>query len=277
MPGVKIGAIQGVCLVVLLLLTGCGDVTAPAAGEFEPAHKGVLTVATDLLPQPGFWEGEPQPDGGFEWGLAQVLAERFGLARVEVVERPFEELVAGDLGGADLAMAQITPTAPRDEVLDFSEPYLSANPAVLVAGDFEVKDVMAARELSWAVQRGTTLEEALEGRIVPDENVIHLETQPEVADAVRHGEVDAALLDLPVALAYAGESDGALKVAAQIASDEALAVALPEGSENREAVDSAIRALISDGTMSALAERWLGTTLRGGDFYVEEVRVLRTK
>lgn len=277
MPGVRRAVLLGVLLLAALLAGGCDTVRAPAEGEFEPAQEGVLTVATDLLPQPGFWEGAPKPDGGFEWALAQELAERFGLDRVEVVERPFEQLVAGDLGGADLAMAQITPTDERDEVLDFSQPYLSANPAVLVADDFSVRDVMAARELSWAVQRDTTLEEDLDRRIVPDENVLHLDSQPEVVDAVRRGEVDAALLDLPVALAFAQRSEGELAVVAQLASDEALAVALPEGSANREAVDTAIRFLINEGKISELSERWLGAPLRGGDFSIEDVRVLRTK
>jgi polar amino acid transport system substrate-binding protein len=277
MAGVRRALLLGMSLLLALLVAACDEVNAPSEGAFEPSKPGVLTVATDRLPQPGFWNGEPEPDGGFEWALAEELAGRFGLDEVEVVVRPFEQLVQGDLGGADLAMSQITPTSERDEVLDFSEPYLSANPAVLVAEDFEVRDVKEARELTWAVQRGTTLEEDLERRIVPDDQVLHLDSQSEVVEAVREGEVDAALLDLPVALAYARHSEGELMVAAQLASDEALAIALPEGSGNREAVDSAIRFLINEGRLSELAERWLGSPLRGGDFSIEDVRVIRTK
>lgn len=272
----KLTAISGACSAVLIFLVGCSDVTAPAGGDFEPAREGVLTVATDYIPQPGFWEGKSGLEGGFEAGLAEQFAERFDLEEVEIVERPFEQLIAGDLGGADIAMAQITPTAEREEVLDFSEPYLSANPGVLVAQGFEVKDVMEARDLTWAVQKGTTLEEALDKRIVPAENVTHLPNQPAVVEAVKRGEVDAALLDLPVALAYVRDDDS-LSVAAQIATDETLAVALPEGSSNREAVSTAIRAMINDGTLAELAEEWLGASLRGDAFTVEEVRLLRTK
>lgn len=273
----KVGVIQGACLLVLLLLVGCADVAAPEGGEFEPAREGVLTVATDFLPQPGFWEGSSsEPEGGFEWGLAQRFAERFGLDRIEVIERPFSSLITGDLGGADIAMAQITPTPERDEVLDFSVPYLSANPAVLVADDLEIKDVMRARELTWAVERGTTLEAALDRYIVPDENVAHLASQPRVVQAVRRGDVDAALLDLPVALAYARKNPR-LNVVAQISTDETLAVALPEGSPNREAINTAIRAILNEDTMSELAAQWLGAELRDDAFRVEEVHLLRTK
>ncbi len=36
---------------------------------------------------------------------------------------PFGRIVAGDLGGADVALAQITTTADRRDHLDFSVPY----------------------------------------------------------------------------------------------------------------------------------------------------------
>jgi polar amino acid transport system substrate-binding protein len=47
-------------------------------------------------------------------------------------------------------------------------------------------------------------------------------------------------------------------VLGQLDGGEDLAGALPDGSPNREVVDSAIRALRADGTIDALASRWLG-------------------
>lgn len=272
----KSASLLVICLIALLPTLGCDELPREAGGEFVPAREGVLTVATDHLPQPGFWQGKEEPKGGFEWGLAQVLAEQFGLDEVEVIQVPFADLIAGDLGGADLAMSQITPTREREEVLDFSYPYLSANPAAIVRPETSIKDVMEARELKWAVQEGTTLVRMLNRLINPEEPPDLLAEQGDVVAAVRKGTADAGLLDLPVAFAYAGRSKGRLEVAAQIASDEALAVALPEGSENREAVDTALRSLINEGTIGELAGRWLGVELRGSAFTVEEVPVLRT-
>ena len=59
----------------------------------------------------------------------------------------FSEIVAGDLGDADLALALITPTDERDEVLDFSAPYIQAAPALVVREGTEVPDVETAQEL----------------------------------------------------------------------------------------------------------------------------------
>jgi polar amino acid transport system substrate-binding protein len=236
-------------LLVSVLLAGCA--AAPAAGDFRPTTPGELTVATATVPLPGFWE-EP---GGFEYELARALADRFHL-RPRVVRVPFERIVSGDLGGADLALSQVTATADRERVLDFSRPYLAAKPAGLARS--AIPDLAAARETRWAVVRGTTLATALADFIRPGTPPALTEDEPAALALLSAGSVDAVLLDLPVALVLAHRSGGTLRVAVQVDTDDSLAVALPRGSTNREAVDSAVRTFTGDGTVDRLARRWLG-------------------
>ena len=66
------------------------------------------------------------------------------------------------------------------------------------------------------------------------------------------------MLDLPVALGLAHADPSRFHVLGQLDGGEDLAAALPNGSDNREIVDSAIRALEADGTIDALASHWLG-------------------
>lgn len=269
-------ALSALALCLLLAQSGCGgsDLGA-AAGTFTPLTPGTLTVATAQIPDPGFWSGtEQHPTGGFEYQLAHALAARFGLPRVKVVLVPFHRLVAGDLGGADLALSDITSTAARAEHVSFSTPYLDAPPAILVRPGTEVADVDTARSLHWAVEAGTTLEEALEETIRPSGAPLVLHHEAEVLLALRSGRANAVMLDLPVALAYASELPRVYAVAAQLPSEAVLAAALPKGSENLEAVDSAIRAFDADGTIERLGRESLGTQLAGGQ--VEHVPVLRT-
>src|SRR3954451_11031984 len=97
-------------LAALVLPTAaCGGDRGAAGSSFEPVKPGVLTVATAFLPAPGFWEGRP-PIDGFEARLADAIAHELGLKRVQVVQVPFARIVAGDLGGADVALSQLTPT-----------------------------------------------------------------------------------------------------------------------------------------------------------------------
>ena len=94
------------------LAISCGG-DQDAGGSFEPATPGTLTVATSL-PALGFWDGDDVDDltGGFEWGIAEALGERFDV-EVTYLDVPFEQLAAGDLGEADLALAQISITDGR--------------------------------------------------------------------------------------------------------------------------------------------------------------------
>lgn len=263
-------------MLIAAALAGCGQDPAPrSAGTFTPATPETLTVAVDEVPRPGFWLGTADaPTGGFEFGLARALATRLGLDELRLVTVPFERIVDGDLGGADVAISDVSATDERAEVVDFSVSYLPAVPAILTTEGREVRDVHGARELTWAVERDTTLETALDQQIRPEHDVVRSATQDAAIAELTSGAVDAVMLDLPVALAYATGSDGKLTVAAQLPGDEHLAVVLPKDSDNRTAVDSALRALRSDGTTRDLAQRWLGIDLQ--DNQVDDVLALRT-
>jgi polar amino acid transport system substrate-binding protein len=237
---------------------GCGSIGA-SAGEFTPARPGVLVVATSAVPSPSFWEGTPaHPTGGFEFELARALAQRFGLDRVAVKVVHFHRIVRGHLGGADLAIDLLTPTAGREEALEFSAPYLKSAPTVLVRAGTEVRDLKTAQELRWGAIQSSTFVAAIEDQIVPEAEPVLYDGQREAIAALEAGEIDATLLDLPLAVAVAAESGGALEAVAQLPGKEAIAVAMPKDSPNRQAVDSAIRALDADGTIESLLEEWVG-------------------
>ena len=260
---------------IALAATGCAS-TDQASGDFRPAQAGVLTVATAEIPLPGMWNGTAvHPTGGFEDGLAKALADRLGLARVKVVIVAFTRMVGGDLGGADLALSDVTATDQRRQVLEFSGPYLAATPAVLVRAGQSVPDLETAQGLSWAVGRSTTLHDFLTQTIRPTGRVMLSSSQAQTVAAVEDHRVDAGLLDLPVAAAIARDSADRLSVAGQFDSNDDLSAALPSGSANLDAVSSAIRALIADGTISSLAKRWLGLTVSGTS--AQQVPLIRTQ
>jgi polar amino acid transport system substrate-binding protein len=267
MRGVRLGVprrfVAGVIVLALAVVWGCGSSSlASSAGTFKPAHPRTLTVATAFLPAPGFWEGDTAaPSGGFERDLAYALAKRFGLPSVAVVPVVFGDLVAGHLDGADVALSELTPTAERGKVLDFTTPYLVAPPGVVVRPGNSPRDLAALRGLRWVTVTGSTLTRVVDDVIQPDQRALQVVGRPDALAAIDRGEAQAMLLDLPVALALARSMPDRYKVAAQLSGSEGLAAALPHGSKNSEAVDSAIRAFLADGTISRLSKRWLGADL----------------
>jgi polar amino acid transport system substrate-binding protein len=259
-------------LLLLALASGCGA-TGSASGTFHPHHAGALTVMTEPLPTVGFWEGtDEHPDGGLEYAMALAIAHRFGLKRLIVRTEPFSKIVTGDLGDADLALALITPTSSREQVLDFTTPYINAAPAFVVRTGTKIPDVQTAQGLRIAVGKSTTFERIVKEVIEPEHEVVRFTTRaPEIA-ALRDGTVDAAMFDLPAAEAIAHHTPG-LSVAAKLSETEPIAAALPSGSPNVEAVGAALRAMEADGDLDELAERWLGTSITGS---AEAVPLLRT-
>jgi len=242
---------------LVLSAVGCGDDSGgDAGGTFTPRKAGVLTVVTSL-PAPGFWDG-PDVDhltGGFEWGIATDLAKRFGL-QVEFRNESFEEIASGSFGDADLALAQISTTEARRTIMDFSSPYYPSNAGALARQGVTLTDLAAAKGLRWVVEESTTEESFLHDAIKPDDAPLVTQTRDETLAALADDRADAALLDLPTALATAHEHPE-LSVPAQFSTDEQLAVALPKDSDNTEAVSSAIRALDANGTLDDLSERYL--------------------
>lgn len=250
-----------------LLGFGCGNDNAAGSG-FEPRRAGVLTVATATLPAPGFWDGKGAAAGGFEAELATALARRFQLGTVAVVQVPFADIAAGKLGGADLALTQMTPTDERERSVDFTTPYLTAPPGVLVRTGITARDLEGLKELRWVTVEVSTLTAVVNDQIQPDTPPLVVGDRAAALDALRSRRADAVLLDLPVAQGIAGASGGRLVVAAQLPRGEGLAAVLPQDSKNREVVDSALRALAADGTIKDLADGRLGNA---GD-----IRLIRT-
>lgn len=254
------GVRMAVLLIAALLAGACGTLTtSPAAGTFTPRTPNVLTVATTDIPSAGFWEGTPaHVSGGFEFELAKVLARRFGLKSVDIKVDRFNRIVTGHLDGADLALDLITPTAQRARSLTFSSPYLDAAPTAVTRTGTAVPDLDTARSLRWGAVRGTTFVGIIGSLIGPSDPVRIYEDTADMLSSLQAGHIDAVLLDMPFAVVTANRSRGRLHAVAQLPGSESIAAALPSGSSNEQAVDSALRAFIADGTIDRLLRTWVG-------------------
>jgi ABC-type amino acid transport substrate-binding protein len=134
----------------------------------------------------------------------------------------------------------------------------------------EAADEHDLRGLRWVVSRVSTLTPVVENRVRPDSAPIETVDRSDALGVLRSGRADALMLDLPVALGLARAEPGRFHVLAQLDGDEGLAAALPNGSHNREIVDSTIRALTADGTIDRLSSRWLGKS-------ADDVPLIRTE
>jgi polar amino acid transport system substrate-binding protein len=278
----KQGLIAAVAATSAFALVGCSDSSGgtdeqAAAGygdcqvygeegsiSLTPVTEGVLTVQTNL-PSPGWWKGtSPESiDGGYEYCLAANIAHRAGLDEVRVQNVSFDALVAGQTKDYDIAMAQISVTPERKEVVTFSAPYFDSNIGVLAPADSDITaDNIASKTVG--VQVGTTAVVWADETLKPKVAAKPFQDTTTLVTAVQSGLTDAAVMDTAIILGFAKNSDGALKVVGQFETGEKYAAIYPKGSSGAAAMDEAITAMKEDGTLDKLSKTWLGPEL-GGD------------
>jgi polar amino acid transport system substrate-binding protein len=236
-----------------VVFSGAADVTgAPTA---RPLRVGAE------VPQPAFWNDVPPGPGafpGFEYDLANALAQRLGKNGIIVVQIPFNELIAGKAKGFDVAFEQALITE-GDAPIVFSTPYLDFDVGILVRAGTNVPDLATARTLRWGVATAMpTPLTYLQGKLKP---AAPPQTYPDLAQAVtalEQQQVDAVLDYTVSAMKQAALSGGRLALVGQLRSGEKLGAVLPEGSRLLGNVNAGIKALKADGTIGRLAVLYLG-------------------
>lgn len=266
----------------LLLASACGTSdggpAAAAGDQFENCHltgeagefhlktvkPDVLTIKADL-PSAGWWNGDTVEsiDDGYEFCLAAEIAHLSGLERVELQNVSFDKLVSGTLTGYDLSLDEISITADRRKVVDFSEPYYNSAVGVLTKDGSEVSEA-ELRSLDLGVKEGTAAQQWVRDVLQPERTPRVYPGDAEALAGLVSGQVDAYLQDVAIELGQAKQSGGQVEVVGQYETDEAYGAMLPKGSPNTAVVNDIITRLKSEGYLDELSKTFLGPAF-GGD------------
>jgi polar amino acid transport system substrate-binding protein len=247
-----------------------GATTPPASGgtggtvDCQPVKEGELSVVTSL-PGPNFWgTDETDPSAiktGIEFDLATAIANACGLT-MKVRNENFDAIVAGQIpaDSYDIALSQVTITADRDKVVDFSTPYFKADQGILVKKGTKVTSFDDLKKLKVGVQASTTAE-----YYFLSDPAWKLDSDPQsfpdlisAYGALDAGQVDAVVIDTPINLGQAAQSNGALEVVGQISTGEEYGAIYPEGSAKKAIFDGIIQGLLDDGSIAGYIAKYLG-------------------
>jgi polar amino acid transport system substrate-binding protein len=222
-----------------------------------PAKAGQLTVEVSL-PAPGWWNGDTPETiaDGYEYCMAANIAHRAGFDKLEVVNVAWDALVAGQTKEFDLALSEISITADRKKVVDFSVPYFSSDIGVLVKKGTKVDEV-SIKDMRVGVQGATTGADFVTQKLKPHKEVSVYPDQGSMFTALQAGQIDVAMTDTSIILAQAGASNGMQEVVGQYATGETYGALYPKGSKNAATIDKIIQALIDDGTLKMLSAKYL--------------------
>jgi polar amino acid transport system substrate-binding protein len=248
-------------LAVGLLAAGCGgdddDEVSGGGEDLGLITPGTLTVGTDT-PFPPFEIGQPPNISGYDIEVMNGIAEQLDLT-AEYTDTGFGTIFRDTANGQfDTAAAASTILAGREKTVDFTDPYYEAQQALLVE---EGSDIQSVDDLSGTIvgaQDGTT------GEIYANDKTDASEVRgypegPNAVSALITGQVDAVIIDLPVAV-DAVEKEGGVENVQEIATNELYGFAVaPNNDALREAMNDALATLKDDGTIDQLYEKYFQT------------------
>lgn len=267
-------------------LAGCAGTPAasPTTSSSEPAGSaspsvdvktltvtpGTLTIGTGgPAYSPWVENDDPASGEGFEAAVAYAVAGELGFAESEVtwVRTTFDEAIAPGPKAWDVNLQQFSITEERKRAVDFSSPYYTTAQAVLttegspLAGAKSIADLKAGKI---GAMVGTTSLKALTDQIAPTTEPSVFNSNEDTAQALKNGQVEAIIVDLPTALYLAAaEIDGGLIVGqlADTSGGDQFGFVLPKGSELTSHVSAAVDALVADGSLAALEQEWLSESI----------------
>jgi polar amino acid transport system substrate-binding protein len=266
----------------LAVLAACGDdddddggggSTEAAATDFcekgNPAglkNAGQLTVGTDKPAFPPYFvDDDPTNGKGFESAVAYAVADGLGFTKdqVEWTVVPFNASYAPGPKEFDFDINQISITPQREKVVDFSEPYYTAPQAVVTPKNSEFANAETFADLEGAtigVQIGTTSLDAVDQVMQPAEEPKVFNDSNDVVTALKQGQVDAVVVDLPTAFYVTAAQVPNSKIVGQFSAPggDSFGLLLEKDSELTECVNGALSQLRESGELERITNEWMG-------------------
>lgn len=258
------------------VLAGCGNSNATSTDSSSDAKSdekkgmtliedGKLTVVAELGFAPFEYmdekTGEPV---GFDVDVINAVAEKMGLTASYLPNQKFDTLVPiiKQGGKADVSIAAITITDERMESVDFSEPYLDSNQAIVVAkGSSETQETLNDASKQVVCQGGTTGDEWI-GENLPDAVRVPVDDVTAALTGVQTGLYQAMVVDLPVASYMLAQSFSDLQIVKEIPTGEQYGIAVSKDNPKlTQAVNKALEDMKSDGTMKEIETKWFGSEI----------------
>ena len=244
-------------LVMVLSLAACGG-----GSDGLTVEKGKLHMSTNAEFPP--YEMVTN-DGGFEGidvEVAGLIAEKMGLELV-VDDMGFTAaLTAVQNGESDIAMAGISITPDRQEVMDFSDSYATGVQVVIVNEDSPIQtlDDLANAQMI-GCQADTTgyiyASDTPENGGYGEDHVTAYDTGALAVMDLVTGKIDAVIIDNEPAKAFVDQNPG-LKILEAAWVEEEYAIGFAKGNDAlREAGNAAVAELKADGTFQKIVDQYI--------------------
>jgi polar amino acid transport system substrate-binding protein len=249
----------------LPLLAVAALVAVPAATARSSApptlQAGKLIVAFGD-PAPGFASGTVRGSTmtdprGYEVDLAAAVAKKLGVTPVWMYS-PWTGLFAPGTKKFDVAFQEATITAQRKKTVDFTTSYLNANQGVLLSKQAPIPHSLAdLKNMQVCAQANTTGLDWINTQLHPAKKALVYPTTTAAYQSVQINRCQAMILDVPlVSLERKTRPTKYGPVAGQVVTHEQYGAVMQKGSALLSPVNTAMKALIANGTVGKLQKKW---------------------
>jgi polar amino acid transport system substrate-binding protein len=251
-----------------------GDNSSCAKGDLNLVNSGQLTVGTDNPAFPPWFGGDekapwkvsdPRSGQGFESAVAYAVADQLGFAKNEVkwIVVPFNNSFAPGPKKFDLDINEISYTPARAKVVDFSDSYYNVNQAVVAKNGTKIAQAQSTADLQQfklGAQLGTTSYQYIKDKIKPDKQPSVFDTNDAAVAALKNGQIDGLVVDLPTAFYVTAAQVPNSKIVGQFPTGNAgerFGMVFQTGNKLVGCVNVALGQLKSDGTLQQIQDKWL--------------------
>jgi polar amino acid transport system substrate-binding protein len=213
-------------------------------------------------PAPGFASGTVRGNTvtnprGYEVDLAKAIAAKLGLTPVWMYS-PWNSLFAPGTKKFDISFQEATITAQRKRTVDFTTSYLNANQGVLISKQTTPpKSLSDLKALQTCAQTNTTGLDWIKTQLHPAKAPLTFPTTTAAYQAVQINRCQALILDVPLVSLEKKQNPSKFgPVAGQVVTHEQYGAVLQKGSKLLPVVNTTMKALIKNGTVGKLQQKW---------------------
>jgi polar amino acid transport system substrate-binding protein len=228
----------------------------PGIISLETETPDVLTVGyTSIAPSTYDGDTEESVDDGYNYCFAAEIANAAGIPEIDLKRVDFAQLIVGRETGFDIAIDSFYIKPEREEKIDFSIPYGASWSGVVARAD-DIPDQSEFKDKKMGVTLGSAQQIFLDEVLQPTQQYSTYDDPVAMFAALRANQIDLALIDMPVALTAACESDGAITTIAEITAGGETGVIMEQPSPNKAAVDGVVQRMLDDGQLKSMEEKY---------------------
>lgn len=197
---------------------------------------------------------------GFDMDIISEVAERAGF-EYDLNTMDFNGIIpALQTGNVDIAIAGITITDEREEIVDFSDPYYDSGLRILVRADNDsVESIEDLEGLEVGTKIGSTSYDFLTSELEDNDGVTPYPGSSDMYMALMSRSIDAVFYDAPNVGYFAQtKGEGRVKTVGRLYEGQQYGIALKQGSEWVDKVNEALASMKEDGSYDEIYEKWFG-------------------